>query len=334
MTFETDSLLLVDFTAKIKDGKVFDTTYEKEAKEHLIHEAGNYYGPRLVSIGSVKFPVLRGFDEVLAASEVDQKLTIEVEPAKGFGERDSGLVRMIPLRKLGEEAEGASIGDTIEIDGKKGIIRYIGSGRVQIDYNHQFAGKTIIYTAHVKQFISKDDEKIQAMVDHHFGIKTTCSLDGIKAIVQVPDELLRSESIQIKKHLLQLDAFYFIPLLESINFVETYMNKKLAKKDSSKSEASDEPTYEDPDSDSDEPTYEDPDSDSDEPTSDDPDSDSDEPTSDDPDSDSDEPTSDDPDSDSDDPDSEEPNSGSKYGVTFLSIIIKKVLYLRTKIWSR
>ena len=49
---------------------------------------------------------------------------------------------MIPLRKLGEDAEKVSVGDTVEIDNKKGIIRFIGSGRVQIDYNHRFAGKT------------------------------------------------------------------------------------------------------------------------------------------------------------------------------------------------
>ena len=32
----------------------------------------------------------------------------------------TGKVRMIPLRKLGEDAEKVSIGDTIEVDNKKG----------------------------------------------------------------------------------------------------------------------------------------------------------------------------------------------------------------------
>ena len=31
---------------------------------------------------------------------------------------------MIPLRKLGEDAEKVSVGDTVEIDNKKGIIRF------------------------------------------------------------------------------------------------------------------------------------------------------------------------------------------------------------------
>ena len=66
LTFETDSLLLVDFTAKVKGGDVFDTTYEEEAKKHSLHEPGDQYQPRLISVGSSSFPVLRGFDEALA----------------------------------------------------------------------------------------------------------------------------------------------------------------------------------------------------------------------------------------------------------------------------
>ena len=122
LTFETDSLLLVDFTAKVKGGDVFDTTYEEEAKKHSLHEPGDQYQPRLISVGSSSFPVLRGFDEALAKSEAGQKLTVEVEPAKGFGERDSGKVRMIPLRKLGDDADRVSIGDAIEVGGKKGMM--------------------------------------------------------------------------------------------------------------------------------------------------------------------------------------------------------------------
>ena len=139
MTFSKNSLILVDYTAKVKDTQeVFETTIEDEAKKHSIHDPDIKYQPKLVSVGESW--VLKGLDEALAKTSVGDKLTVEVTPDKGFGERDSGKVRMIPLRKLGEDAEKVSVGDTIEIDNKKGIIRYIGSGRVRVDYNHRFAG--------------------------------------------------------------------------------------------------------------------------------------------------------------------------------------------------
>ncbi|MCA9820150.1 MAG: FKBP-type peptidyl-prolyl cis-trans isomerase, partial [Nitrosarchaeum sp.] len=145
MTFSKGSLILVDYTAKVKDTEeIFDTTIEEEAKKHSIYEPNVKYQPKLVSIDEVSYPVLKGLDEALAKTSTGDKLTVEVTPDKGFGERDSGKVRMIPIRKLGEDAEKVSVGDTIEIDNKRGIVRFIGSGRVQIDYNHKYAGKTIL----------------------------------------------------------------------------------------------------------------------------------------------------------------------------------------------
>ena len=129
----------------------------------------------------------------------------------------------------------------LEVGGKKGIIRYIGSGRVQIDYNHQFAGKTIVYEAHVKESLSKDEEKIRAIVGHHLGTKSTLSLEGTKATVQIDEQLFRADVLQGIKHLTQIDIFKFAPTLKSVNFVETHVNKKLAPKEEPKKELEKEP---------------------------------------------------------------------------------------------
>ena len=148
MVFSKGSLILVDYTSKVKDtGEVFETTIEEEAKKHSFHDPNVKYQAKLVSVGESWG--VKGLDEALEKTSVGDKKTIEISPDKGFGERDTSKVRMIPLRKLGEDAEKVSIGDTIEVDNKKGVVRFIGSGRVQIDYNHRFAGKTILYDVNV-----------------------------------------------------------------------------------------------------------------------------------------------------------------------------------------
>ena len=157
MAFSKGSLILVDYTSKVKDtGEVFETTIEEEAKKHTLHEPNVKYQPKLVSIGESW--VVKGLDEALAKTSVGDKKTVEISPDKGFGERDTGKVRMIPLRKLGEDAEKVSIGDTVEVDNKKGVIRFIGSGRVQIDYNHRFAGKIILYDINILKELKTDDD--------------------------------------------------------------------------------------------------------------------------------------------------------------------------------
>ena len=243
MTFDKGSLILVDYTAKVKDTEeVFDTTIEEDAKKYSIFEQNVKYQPKLVSVGEVSYPVLKGLDEALAKTSVGDKLTVEVTPDKGFGERDSGKVRMIPIRKLGEDAEKVSVGDTIEVDNKRGIIRFIGSGRVQVDYNHKYAGKTILFDVNVKQSLDSENDKVDGILKNRLPIensKIEFNLKDKDVNVTIPEEILRADGLQIMKHFIQLDIFKFVPTLEKVSFVEVHTNKQ-AKKPSETNEKTSE----------------------------------------------------------------------------------------------
>ncbi|MBT5278158.1 MAG: peptidylprolyl isomerase [Nitrosopumilus sp.] len=236
MTFDKGSLILVDYTAKVKDSEdVFDTTIEADAKKYSIHEPNVKYQPKLVSIGEVSYPVLKGLDEALAKTSVGDKLTVEVSPDKGFGERDAGKVRMIPTRKLGEDAEKVSVGDTIEVDNKRGIIRFIGSGRVQIDYNHRYAGKTILFEVNVIKSLDSPNDKVDGILKNRLPIedsKVSFALKDKEVSVDIPEEILRADGLQIMKHFIQLDIFKFVSTLEKVSFVETHVNKQTQEKKS------------------------------------------------------------------------------------------------------
>ena len=227
MTFNKGSLILLDYTAKIKDtDEVFETTIEDKAKKHSLHDHNEKYQPRLVSIGEGW--LVKGFDEALQNTSVGDKKTIEVSADKGFGERDPGKVRMIPLRKLGEDAEKVSIGDTIEVDNKKGVVRFIGSGRVQIDYNHRFAGKTILYDVNVLKEIKSDEEKTTEILRKDIPVdndKISFKKSGNILDISIPQEIFRIDGLKVIKNLTQMDIFKFVPTLEKINFIETHVNK-------------------------------------------------------------------------------------------------------------
>tara|TARA_B100001013_G_scaffold222805_1_gene136194 strand:- start:855 stop:1580 length:726 start_codon:yes stop_codon:yes gene_type:complete len=231
LTFKKGQLILLDYTAKIKDsGEVFETTIEDEAKKHSLHESNIKYMPKLVSVGEGW--VLKGLDDALSETTSGDKKTIEVSPDKGFGDRDKGKVRMIPLRKLGEDAEKVSVGDTVEIDNKKGIIRYIGSGRVQVDYNHRYAGKTILYDINIKKSLDSDDDKISEILKSRLPIeneKIIYKKTGTAVDVIIPEEIFRADGLAIIKHFTQTDLFKFVTSLTKVNFVETYENKQAPK---------------------------------------------------------------------------------------------------------
>ena len=228
MTFKKGQLILLDYTAKIKDtDEVFETTIEEDAKKNSIHEPNIKYQPKLVSVGESW--VLKGLDDALPETSVGDKKTIEVSSDKGFGARDKGKVRMIPLRKLGEDAEKVSVGDTVEVDNKKGIIRYIGSGRVQIDYNHRYAGKTILYEINVKKSLDADDDKITAILQSRMPVeddKLVFKKNGDSLDITIPEEIFRAEGLPVIKHFTQLDLFKFVSSIKKINFIETYSNNQ------------------------------------------------------------------------------------------------------------
>ena len=219
MTFKKGQLILLDYTAKIKDtDEVFETTIEEDAKKNSIHEPNIKYQPKLVSVGESW--VLKGLDDALPETSVGDKKTIEVSSDKGFGARDKGKVRMIPLRKLGEDAEKVSVGDTVEVDNKKGIIRYIGSGRVQIDYNHRYAGKTILYEINVKKSLDADDDMISAILQSRMPVeddKLVFKKNGDSLDITIPEEIFRAEGLPVIKHFTQLDLFKFVSSIKKIN---------------------------------------------------------------------------------------------------------------------
>ena len=228
MTFSKGSLILIDYTAKVKDtGEIFETTSEEEAKKHSLHEPNIKYQPKLVAVGESW--IIKGVDEGLEKTSVGDKKTIEVTPDKGFGERDTGKVRKIPLRKLGEDAEKVSIGDTIDVDGKKGIVRYIGAGRVQIDYNHRFAGKTILYDINILKELKSDEDKISGILKRWMPVKDDKILfkkTGNVIDITMPEEIFRTDNLPTVKHLVQTEIFKFITTPEKINFIETYVKKQ------------------------------------------------------------------------------------------------------------
>src|SRR5439155_793979 len=228
LAFQKGTLVLVDYTAKVKDtNEVFETTREADAKSSSLYDANIKYQPRLIAVGESW--VLKGLDDALLNANVGDKLTIEVPPEKGFGTRDPSKVRMIPLRKLGDDAEKVSVGDTIEIDDKAGIIRFIGSGRVQVDYNHRFAGRTILYDLNILKSLDTDQDKIMGLLKRRFPLdesKLKFEIKGTQVDVTIPEEAMMMEGLQIVKRSISNEIFKFVNTLDKINFVETYTKTK------------------------------------------------------------------------------------------------------------
>jgi peptidylprolyl isomerase len=227
MSLEKGTLIFANYTAKVKDtGEAIETTIEDEAKKLQIYDATRRYAPRLIAVGEGW--LISGLDEAVEQLDVGQRKEIELSPEKAFGKRDPTQTRMIPLRKFGEKADEIAVGDTIDVENRVGIVRFVGSGRAQVDFNHRLAGKSIIYDFEVLRKVETDDEKIRALIDRRFandGGKVTFVRRSRELEVDIPEELFLTEGLQIIKRGISTDVFKFVPGVRELQFVEKFANK-------------------------------------------------------------------------------------------------------------
>jgi FKBP-type peptidyl-prolyl cis-trans isomerase SlyD len=232
MPLEKGSLILLDYTAKIKDtGNIIETTIEEDAKKSGMHDPSRKYEPKLISVGDGW--VLKGLDEALFRANEGDRMDVEIPPDKGFGERDPSKIRMIPQRKLGEKADEVVVGDEIEIDKRKGIVRHVGSGRVQLDFNHRYAGRVLLYNINVVKKIQTDEDKVLSLTRRWIPlkedkIKFELKDSGLEMIL--PEETFLLDGIQIIKGAVSNEIFKYVPSITSIRFIEEYVSREKGKK--------------------------------------------------------------------------------------------------------
>ena len=232
MAFEKGTLIFANFTSRVKDtGEGIESTTEEEAKKLKIFEESRKYEPRLVAVGEGW--LISGLDAEVAKMNVGERKEIELPPEKAFGVRDPTQLRMMPLRKFGEREHELSVGDSVEVDNRVGTVRFIGSGRAQVDFNHRLAGKSIVYDFQVLRTVDTDEDKVRSLVDRRLageGSRAALELKDEALTVIIPEDLFLVEGLQIIKRGIANDVFKFVPSLTALTFLEKFNNQKVVPK--------------------------------------------------------------------------------------------------------
>lgn len=164
MAVKEGDFIRLNYTGKVQEtGEIFDTTSEEIAEEAGLKTENKVFGaiPIAVGVGHV----LKGLDNGLVGMEVGEKKTVEVAPEDGFGLRDPKLLNLIPMREFQKQKMKPQVGMTITMEGQPGKIRSISGGRVTVDFNHEFAGKTLVYDVEVEKIIEEDLEKVYGIIE-------------------------------------------------------------------------------------------------------------------------------------------------------------------------
>jgi peptidylprolyl isomerase len=225
LPIKNGDFILVDYALKIKEtGETVGTTLESVAKETKLYRGEEKYEPFFIVVGEGWVP--KGLDEALTGVEVGKASTVEISPEKGYGTRDPKKVRLVPLRKFSAEGLTPVPGLQVNVDGKVAQVRSVGAGRVQVDYNHPFAGKTLLYDLTVVKVVEIEEDKIRNLIHKRLSPveqeKFNVKIQDGKLEVEIPEEAFFLEGLQVAKRTLVADVEKFFPKLQTIAFLETF----------------------------------------------------------------------------------------------------------------
>ncbi len=167
MVVDNGNFVRVNFTGKIKGtDDVFDTTYEEIAQEAGIFQDKKNYKPIPIVVGGNH--LLPPIERAIVGLEEGDKKTVEVDSNDAFGSRDHSLVQFVPMKEFKKNGMTPMPGMNIEYRGNTGKILTVNGGRVRVDFNHELAGKDLIYDVEVTEIIEDDEDKIKSMIELHY----------------------------------------------------------------------------------------------------------------------------------------------------------------------
>ncbi len=223
----------LDFDAFVKETEqLVDTTHEEVAKEHDVYNERVSYSPIAVIVGSGH--IVKGLDKDLLDAKKGKERELEISSADAFGEKDPKLVEVFQERKILSLPEFRK-GDTypaegmeIRINNKIGIISGRFAGRYRVDFNHRWAGKTIVYKYTVTDLITKKEGKLNAIIESSYmnPEEFQASFKGKDAVdITLPDMVKLDQGWAMAKFKLVSDLRAHLGL-KTIRLIEEYVKKE------------------------------------------------------------------------------------------------------------
>ena len=150
MAVATGDTVTIEYTGRLQDGTVFDTSLASVADENgLDAHPDREYTPLTVEVGSGQ--IIEGLEDGLVGLEAGDEESITVPPEAAYGARTEDRVVEYDTGDL-EEMIGKEPEPGMELQTEEGLpgrIVQIDEGRVRVDFNHELAGETLTFDVEV-----------------------------------------------------------------------------------------------------------------------------------------------------------------------------------------
>ena len=149
MAIEPGDRVAIEYVGRFEDGTVFSTSEYDVAAEHGLAAAEERdpgdYGPLTFTVGAGE--VIDGLDDAVRGLSVGETATVTVSPSDAYGD-----VREDRFREYDREAFEAMVDAEAAVgvhvhaqNGLHGDVVAVREETVEVDFNHELAGRTLTF---------------------------------------------------------------------------------------------------------------------------------------------------------------------------------------------
>jgi len=133
----------VDYIGKLENGTVFDTSIASEAKKAGLPLREKYdFLEFTVGAGQM----IKGFDAGVVGMKEGEEKTVKIPAADAYGPKREDAIISVPVSQIGN-SESIKVGSMLYAqNGAAGKVIEITNGTAKIDFNHELAGKDLVFT--------------------------------------------------------------------------------------------------------------------------------------------------------------------------------------------
>jgi FKBP-type peptidyl-prolyl cis-trans isomerase 2 len=150
MTIEDGDEVTFEYVARLEDGTVFDTSREAVAARHGLDGPGQTFSPLTVQMGIGE--LIDGLEDGLLGLEAGDEERFVIPPEDGYGEWKEQHVMHTSLDSFMGMTEGKEPEEGKYVTagrGQQGVITDVGDDEIEIDFNHEHAGETLVFEIEV-----------------------------------------------------------------------------------------------------------------------------------------------------------------------------------------
>jgi len=151
MKVEEGDAITLHYTARMEDGRVFDTSVEEKAREEGIYLEGKEYEPVTFEVGEES--IIPGISREVLGMEEGEEKEITLEPGEVYGHNEDYPVEEVPKSLFEGHEISPQEGLELETDRGFAIVTRVGEEEVELQYFHPLAGQEITFWIRVESVV-------------------------------------------------------------------------------------------------------------------------------------------------------------------------------------